>query len=139
MKFSISFIMSLLLILLTWIPYFKTRLEMKSPKVKRIWDFEYWNFLSIVILSLFWLIKTFVLLAWESHTVYGRLADRIKSISEQLYTPGILGYQKYDILKILLRIRIKSNVAVHQTHSDAISENRRLPVYNYIYHQYFQN
>ncbi|KMT14462.1 hypothetical protein BVRB_4g072370 [Beta vulgaris subsp. vulgaris] len=100
MKLSISFIMSSLLLLLTWVLYFGPRLDMKIGKTKSIWEYGLWTLLTLLICAFFWLIKTFVLLAWEVHTVYNRLEHRIISISEQLYFLGILDCDKHDIFKL---------------------------------------
>ncbi|XP_021769808.1 uncharacterized protein LOC110734054 [Chenopodium quinoa] len=101
MRLSINFIMSSLLLLGTWVTYLGSRLDMNSTEAKHIWEFGEWTLLSLFICSFLWSIKTFVLLAWEIHTVYHRLEHRIIPISEQLYFLGILGCHRYDILKLL--------------------------------------
>ncbi|XP_056699414.1 mechanosensitive ion channel protein 9 isoform X2 [Spinacia oleracea] len=104
MKLSISFIMSSLLLLLSWQLYFGSRLDMKLAKAKSFWHFGLWTFVSLLVCSFLWLIKTFVLLAWEVNTVYHRLEPRIVDISQLLYFLGILGCSKHDIFRFRHKI-----------------------------------
>ncbi|KAL2940912.1 Mechanosensitive ion channel protein 10 [Bienertia sinuspersici] len=86
---SISFVLSSLLLLLTWIFYFRTHLS--GNNAASIWEYGKWTLVSLFIFSFLWLIKTCVLLAWEAHTIYDRLQDPIISTCEQLYFLIILG------------------------------------------------
>ncbi|XP_021769954.1 mechanosensitive ion channel protein 4-like isoform X1 [Chenopodium quinoa] len=100
MKRSINFILRSLLLLITWVSYFGSKLN-KTPQAKYILDFGTWTCLSLLICSFLWLVKTCVLLSWEACSVYNRLNSKILEGGKQLYFLGIIGRHNYDILNLL--------------------------------------
>ncbi|KAK9666754.1 hypothetical protein RND81_14G208800 [Saponaria officinalis] len=87
-KRSIIFILSAVMLLVTWVLYFDDHLN--TPENKRILQFGTWTLVSFLICSLFWLIKSFILLYWEAHAMYNRLHSKIADIRKQLYFLVIL-------------------------------------------------
>ncbi|XP_021774199.1 uncharacterized protein LOC110738138 [Chenopodium quinoa] len=100
MKRSINFILRSLLLLITWVSYFGSKLN-KTTQAKYILDFGTWTCLSLLICSFLWLVKTCVLLSWEACSVYNRLNSKILEGGKQLYFLGIIGRHNYDILNLL--------------------------------------
>ncbi|KAH9622438.1 hypothetical protein KSS87_007771 [Heliosperma pusillum] len=93
-KRSIIFILSMVMLLITWMVYFGNRLD-TAPKNQRILDFGIWTFVSLLICSFLWLFKSCLLLYWEAHTVYDRLHPKIRDIGKQLYFLVMLSHEHY--------------------------------------------
>ncbi|XP_074292524.1 mechanosensitive ion channel protein 9-like isoform X2 [Silene latifolia] len=93
-KRSIIFILSMVMLLTTWVVYFDNRLDTTS-KNQRILAFGTWTFVSLLVCSLLWLLKSCLLLYWEAHTVYDRLHPKIRDIGKQLYFLVMLSNEHY--------------------------------------------
>ncbi|KAL9233651.1 hypothetical protein vseg_008618 [Gypsophila vaccaria] len=93
MKRSIIFILSAVMLLVTWVLYFDDHLN--TPENKRILKFGTWTLLSLLICSFFWLIKSCILLYWEAHAVSNRLHSKITDIGKQLYFLVLLSNVHY--------------------------------------------
>ncbi|XP_074292543.1 mechanosensitive ion channel protein 10-like [Silene latifolia] len=93
-KRSVIFILSTVMFLITWMVYFGNRLE-TAPQNQRILNFGTWTFVSLLICSFLWLLKSCLLLYWGAHTVYDRLHLKIRDIGKQLYFLVMLSYEHY--------------------------------------------
>lgn len=100
MKHSINFTLNSILILLTWVLYFGSHLN-ETPRAKKVLEIGTWTCFSILICSVFSLIKTCVLLSWEAAAVYNRLNSRILGGGKQLYFLGIIGRRNHDSFNLL--------------------------------------
>ncbi|KAL9223965.1 hypothetical protein vseg_000045 [Gypsophila vaccaria] len=98
---SMSFILTSLLLLFTWVFYFGSKLV----DAKKVIEFGKWSCFSLVICSLLWLIKSCVLLSWEARAVYDRLSAKILEAGEALYFLGVVGRAKFDVLGLLYKDR----------------------------------
>ncbi|XP_021859472.1 mechanosensitive ion channel protein 10-like isoform X1 [Spinacia oleracea] len=105
MRRSINFMLSSLLLVLTWVYYFGSLLS-RTDEGKHIWEFGKRTLICLLMCSFLWSIKSLVLLTWEVHTVYGRLYSRILNINEQLYFLGVLGRCNHDILSLQCEIEV---------------------------------
>ncbi|XP_074292542.1 mechanosensitive ion channel protein 9-like isoform X3 [Silene latifolia] len=94
-KSSIIFILSMLMLLITWLVYFGNRLD-RTPQDKGVLEFGTWTMVSILLCSFLWLIKSCVLLYWEAHSVYDRLHSKITAIGKQLYFLIMLSHTHYE-------------------------------------------
>ncbi|CAO2837264.1 unnamed protein product [Amaranthus hypochondriacus] len=99
MKWSVCIILRSLLIMLVWILYFGSHLNLNGNKAENIWELGKWSFVSLLIFSVLWFIKTAVLLAWDVHTIYDRFKPMILSRSEKLYYLSILCMNKHETLQ----------------------------------------
>ncbi|KAH9622441.1 hypothetical protein KSS87_007774 [Heliosperma pusillum] len=81
---SIIFILSMVMLLITWVLYFGKHLS-TTPEDKRVLEFGTWTLVSLLICSFLWLIKSCILLYWETRSVYDRLHTKVTAIGKQLY------------------------------------------------------
>ncbi|KAK9735989.1 hypothetical protein RND81_04G243300 [Saponaria officinalis] len=93
-KRSIIFILSAVMLLVTWVLYFDDHLN--TPENKRILKFGTWTLVSLLICSFLWLIKSCILLYWEAHAVYNRLHSKTGDIGKQLYFLVLLSNIHYQ-------------------------------------------
>ncbi|KAH9622439.1 hypothetical protein KSS87_007772 [Heliosperma pusillum] len=93
-KRSIIFILSMVMLLITWVLYFGKHLN-TTPEDKRVLEFGTWTLISLLICSFLWLIKSCILLYWETRSVYDRLHTKVTAIGKQLYFLIMLGYTHY--------------------------------------------
>ncbi|XP_074292545.1 mechanosensitive ion channel protein 10-like isoform X2 [Silene latifolia] len=93
-KRSIIFILSMVMLLTTWVLYFGKHLN-TTPKDKRVLEFGTWTLVSLLICSFLWLIKSCILLYWETRSVYDRLHTKVTAIGKQLYFLIMLNYTHY--------------------------------------------
>lgn len=100
MKHSINFMFSSLMLLLTWVLYFRSHLN-ETHISKKVLEFGTWTCVSVLFCSVFWLIKTCVLLSWEATIVYDRLNNKLIVGGKQLFYLGIIGRHNHDIFKLL--------------------------------------
>ncbi|KAK9697979.1 hypothetical protein RND81_08G074300 [Saponaria officinalis] len=98
---SMSFILSSLLLLFTWVFYFGSRLI----DAEHVIEFGKWSCFSLVICSILWLIKSCILLSWEARAIYDRLSSKILEAGEALYFLGVVGRAKFDVLGFLYKDR----------------------------------
>ncbi|XP_074263279.1 mechanosensitive ion channel protein 10-like isoform X1 [Silene latifolia] len=96
-KRSIIFVLSAAMLLLTWQLYIGPHLNITSLD-KRIMQFGTWTFVSVLICSFLWLIKSCLLLYWEAYTVYDRLHSKFTDIGKQLYFLALLSYTHFQIV-----------------------------------------
>ncbi|XP_074292553.1 mechanosensitive ion channel protein 10-like [Silene latifolia] len=93
-KRSAIFILSMVMLLITWVLYFGKHLN-TTPEDKRVLEFGTWTLVSLLICSFLWLIKSCILLYWEARSVYDRLHSKITAIGKQLYFFILLSYTHY--------------------------------------------
>ncbi|XP_074292523.1 mechanosensitive ion channel protein 10-like isoform X1 [Silene latifolia] len=91
---SVIFILSMMMLLVTWMVYFSNRLD-TTPQNQRILNIGTKTFVSLLICSFLWFFKSCLLLYWEVHTVYDRLLPKIRDIGKQLYFLVMLSYEHY--------------------------------------------
>ncbi|KAL9233652.1 hypothetical protein vseg_008619 [Gypsophila vaccaria] len=102
-KRSIIFILSMVMLLLTWVLYFDDHLN-TTAQDKRVLKFGTWSLVSLLICSFFWLIKSCILLYWEAHAVYSRLHSKTADIGKQLYFLVLLSYTHVQRLSELREV-----------------------------------
>ncbi|XP_074263276.1 mechanosensitive ion channel protein 10-like isoform X1 [Silene latifolia] len=94
-KRSIIFLLTMVMLLLTWVLYFGRHLNVTSQD-KRIMEFGTRTLVSVLICSFLWLIKSCILLYWEAHTVYDRLHSKFTDIGKLLYFLILLSYTHFQ-------------------------------------------
>ncbi|KAH9604093.1 hypothetical protein KSS87_010433 [Heliosperma pusillum] len=94
-KRSVNFILSMVMLLLTWVLYFGRHINITSED-ERIIQFGTRTLVSLLICSFLWLIKSCILLYWEAHIVYDRLHSKFTDIGKQLYFLVLLSYTHFQ-------------------------------------------
>ncbi|XP_074292522.1 mechanosensitive ion channel protein 10-like [Silene latifolia] len=82
-KRCIISLLSMVMLLITWVVYFVSRLD-ETPEDKKNLEFGTWTIVSVLLCSFLWLIKSCILLYWEAY-MYDRLHSKIMGIGELLY------------------------------------------------------